>query len=74
MGAFFYAHKREGKMDQRLINFSQAAQYIGIHETAFRERVRHGKIPANVIVRIGGRVHVDLVIFNKWLDSQRGTD
>ena len=61
-------------MEQRLINFDQAGKYIGIKETAFRQRVRHGKIPASVIVKIGGRVHVDLIAFNEWLDSQRGTD
>ena len=59
--------------EQRLINFAEAGQYLGLRESTFRERVRAGAIPPRVIVKIGKRYHVDRVELDAFIeDSKQG--
>ena len=47
-------------------NIAEVAQLLGISETSAREGARRGEIPSK---KVGHRVLVPIVAFNKWLES-----
>ena len=55
-------------MDKRLYTTKQAAFYMGMTETALRNRKCKGTVPEWITRKIGSTVYYDRVKMDQWLD------
>jgi len=58
----------ESRIQRRIIDVREAAQYLGRTEKSIRHLVRRRKIRC---IRADGRVMFDLVDLNDWIDMNR---
>ena len=55
-------------LKKRLYSVSEAAQYLGRSVWSVRELIWNGTLPS---VRVGRRVHLDIVDLNRWIDRNK---
>ena len=53
----------------RLMKTKEAATYLGMTETALRQRRSNGQIPESVTSKIGGSIYYDRKKLDVWLDE-----
>lgn len=57
------------ELTHRLMDVEEAATYLGMSETALRQRKSKGQVPASVTKRIGRSTYYDRLRMDEWLDS-----
>jgi hypothetical protein len=53
----------------RLLNYEGAAAYLGLTESALRQRKSNGQVPDYVWLKIGNTIMFDVRQLDRWIDQ-----
>jgi len=60
--------KNEFSIKPRLLTVKEASVYLGRSIPSIRELIWDGTLP---IVRVGRRIHLDLIDLDKWIEAHK---
>jgi predicted DNA-binding transcriptional regulator AlpA len=60
----------EAIVQPRLMKMRIAARYMGMSETALRQRKHGGTVPPELFKKVGGSILWDRIAIDKWIDDK----